>query len=367
MKVMPLWLKRTLIVIACIVMFTVILAVAFFAIVYSQADRIGKVNENTLEWTPPEEEVFETDPETEYTDDEYSDDEHTDDEDTDEEDTERESETTAPPVVDPDDVVIDKIDPIVSDGLINVLLVGQDKRGDEGRQRSDTMILLSINPKTNAVSMISFLRDMYVSIAGGYSPNRLNVAYLYGGFACLDRTLSENFGVNVDYNIEVDFTAFVKIVDRIGGIDMELTKREANYMNKHMDCDVKKGMNHLDGEEALSYCRIRKIDSDFGRTDRQRKTLLAILDVVKTKSIDEILALVNELIPYLTTDMTNMEILTLTAQFIPVLADFDINTYYVPADGTYYAATIRKMQVLVPDTAKIRELLIEEYLPFSRD
>ncbi len=363
MKAMPLWLKRTLMILACIVLFVVIVAGAVFAIVYSQADRIDKVDEGTLEWLPPESEFFETDPETEY--DEDTDDE-TDDEDFDPEDTETETETDPPPVVDPEDVVIDKIDPIISDGLINVLLVGQDKRGGEERQRSDTMILLSINPKTNEVSMISFLRDMYVGIAGGYSPNRLNVAYLYGGFACLDRTLSENFGVNVDYNIEVDFTAFINIVDRIGGIDMELTKREARYMNKHMDCDVEKGMNHLDGHEALSFCRIRKLDSDFGRTDRQRKTLLAILEVVKTKPIDEVLVLVDELIPYLTTDMTNFEIMSLVAQFIPVLKDFNVNTYYVPADGTYYAATIRKMQVLVPDTSKIRKLLVEEYLPFNR-
>ncbi len=360
MKDMPTWLKRILIVLMCAVLFIVIAAGAVFAIFYSQLKKIPKVDEDTLDWISPESEFFDTDiPDT----DDYF---ETETDETDEHgNVITDTETTAPPEYNPDDIVIKPVDPIVSDGLVNILLVGQDKRPGEGRQRSDTMILVSINAKTKEVSLISFLRDMYVSIPGGYSNNRLNVAYVYGGFSCLNQTLYENFGVNVDYNIEVDFTAFVEIIDLVGGVDIELTKKEAKYMVKQMNCDVLEGINRLNGKEALSYCRIRKIDSDFGRTERQRKVLLAILDEAKKKPVDELFDLVDAVCPYLTTDMSNMEILTLAAQLIPTLSSLNVGTYHVPEYGTFEAATIRKMSVLVPDTAKIRDLLATKYLPLD--
>ena len=122
----------------------------------------------------------------------------------------------------PDDVEWDFIEPLEDDHLINILLVGQDRREGEGRQRSDTMILCSINLETGETSLISFLRDLYVQIPGGYSDNRLNATYAFGGFDLLDATLTENFGVSIDGNFEVDFTGFEAIIDMVGGIDIEL-------------------------------------------------------------------------------------------------------------------------------------------------
>lgn len=129
--------------------------------------------------------------------------------------------------IDPNDVEWDFIERIEDNQLVNLLLVGQDRREDESRQRSDTMILCSINLETSEVSLISFLRDLYVQIPGGYSANRLNATYVFGGFDLLDATLTENFGVSIDGNFEVDFTGFKAIIDMVGGIDIELTSAEA--------------------------------------------------------------------------------------------------------------------------------------------
>lgn len=102
----------------------------------------------------------------------------------------------------------------------------------EGRRagRSDSMILLSVNKNTNQLTMISLMRDLYVQIPG-YSDNKLNAAYAFGGFELLDETIATNFGIAVDYNVEVNFKGFKDIVDTIGGLDLELNETEAEYMN----------------------------------------------------------------------------------------------------------------------------------------
>lgn len=113
-------------------------------------------------------------------------------------------------IIEPDDVEWGTSIPAGDDHLINILLVGQDRREGQGRQRSDSMILCSINVETKEIALISFLRDLYVQIPGGYSNNRLNATYAFGGFPLLDATLNHNFGVTIDGNVEVDFTQFCK-------------------------------------------------------------------------------------------------------------------------------------------------------------
>lgn len=265
----------------------------------------------------------------------------------------------------PDDVEWDFIERLEDDHLINILLVGQDRREGEGRQRSDTMILCSINLETGETSLISFLRDLYVQIPGGYSDNRLNATYAFGGFDLLDATLTENFGVSIDGNFEVDFTGFEAIIDMVGGIDIELTSAEAAYMNKRRHPLIVTSANHLDGAEALTYARARKIDSDFGRTERQRKVLLAIYDQAKNLPVGELLSLLYNALPYLTTDLTDTELLSLTYRLLPLASSISINSYTVPADDCYYNANIRGMAVLVPDLPRICQYLEEEYLPLN--
>ncbi len=262
----------------------------------------------------------------------------------------------------PDDVQWDNGEfDLGDDGLINILLVGQDRREGQGRQRSDTMIVCSINPDTYEMSMISFLRDLYVQFPGEYSPNRLNAAYAFGGFPLLCETLALNFGIHIDGCIEVDFFAFKDIVDAVGGVDITLTAAEAEYLGG----TAKEGICHLDGQAALDYARIRMIDSDFNRTGRQRNVLNAIIDNVRGYGVGQLLELVEAFLPYVTTDMSNTQIISLATKLAPHIASIQPNSYFVPPFDAYNSAMINGMAVLVPDRTLIRDYLKNEYMPFG--
>ncbi len=255
-----------------------------------------------------------------------------------------------------EEIVLDSTETESDEALVNILLVGQDRREGEDRQRSDSMILLSMNPETNELSMISFLRDLYVQIPG-YTDNRLNAAYAFGGFSLLKDTLYTNFGITVDGCIEVDFNGFKDIIDFVGGVDVELTEAEAEIVGD----GAVAGLNHLDGEHALIYVRIRKLDSDFGRTERQRKVLNAVFSKLKGTEMVELLGLVNDCLPIISTDMSDEEITSVAIQYAPALANLEISMYHVPENGFYKNATVRGMDVLIPDLAKIKKAIFEEY------
>ncbi len=270
----------------------------------------------------------------------------------------QENNTTAE-VVDPDSIVWDDGGYIGnSDGLINFLFIGQDRREGEGRQRSDSMILCSHNPETNELSMISFLRDLYVQIPG-YEDNRLNAAYAYGGFELLKDTLSKNFGVEVDGCLEVDFENFIKIVDTIGGIEVELSAKEAEIVGG----GASEGICHLDGAQTLTYARIRKIDSDFQRTKRQRNILSAVFLKLKNMDVMGRLGFVSEVFPLVSTDMDSDSLMSLAAKLAASLDELSVSTHCIPAEGAYKNATVREMMVLIPDIEKNRKIIFEEYLP----
>lgn len=255
-------------------------------------------------------------------------------------------------VIEPEDVTMptipaEKIE--TEDHIINFLLIGQDRRENQGRQRSDAMILCTLNTEKKTLVMTSFLRDLYVQFpeynGKTYSSNRINATYVIGGMQMLNDCLKLNFGVEVDHNIEVDFSGFEDIVDMLGGVDIELTSGEAWYVGE----GIPSGMNHLNGAQALRYARIRYLDSDFGRTNRQRTVLNAILNKVKTLSLTELTDLVNGMIPLITTDMSNNEIIKYLIELFPLLSELQVTTQHIPAEGTYYGASIRGMSVLVPD------------------
>lgn len=261
--------------------------------------------------------------------------------------------------LDPEEVEWTAAESLGDEKLINILLVGQDRRPGEGRQRSDAMIVVSINQENKKISMISFLRDLYVQIPG-YSDNRLNAAYVFGGFPLLKSALNTNFGITIDGCFEVDFNGFMALIDQIGGVDIYLTAAECERIGKK----THEGMNHLDGRSALAYARIRKIGTDFARTNRQRTVLLAAFDVVKQKSLTELLRLLDNALPYLTTDMSNTEIYSLATKLFPLISSVKINSYYIPPDGMYSNVYIRQMDVLYPNLSAIRNILKTEYLPF---
>ena len=263
------------------------------------------------------------------------------------------------PTLDPTDVTQPGDAALIgqTDKIVNILLVGQDRRPGEGRARSDSMILCSFNKTKGTIQMISFLRDLYVPIPGGYMDNRLNAAYAMGGFELLDDALETNFGIRIDANIEVDFSGFTKVVDVLGGVDINLTQEEADWMNMGTYKGLEAGLNHMDGETALSYSRIRYLDSDFYRTGRQRNVLMAMLDSVRNIDLATAKNLVDELFPLVTTDMTNTQILEYLTTLFPLLPGAEVNSFHSPSDDGFYYASIRGMSVVVPDMELARQQL----------
>lgn len=253
---------------------------------------------------------------------------------------------------DPDDL---EIDPVVEQAetilstknVVNILLVGQDRRSSDGeRMHSDAMILCTINTSKKTITMTSFMRDMWVYIPDYYN-NRMNVPYMLGGFDLLNKTLEYNFGVSADYNVEIDFDGFMQAIDTIGGIDIELTAAEAKYLNQRGNWDIEEnmgwqlteGVNHLTGSQALAYSRIRKIGDDFGRTNRQRTVLTELINKVQTLNATDVFRLIKQMIPMISTDMTNSEIIGLAVEMLPMLGDMEIVSQRIPMDGQFSFAT----------------------------
>lgn len=261
----------------------------------------------------------------------------------------------------PEEVIIDEPAEIIEkpDHIYNILLIGQDARPGEGRQRSDSMILCTINTEKKTLMMTSFLRDTYVDIPDfqdrTFEDNRLNACYAFGGVELLNNAMELNFGIEIDHNIEVNFTGFERIVNTLGGVYIYLTQAEANIVGGGAIA----GMNLLNGAQALNYSRIRVLDSDFGRTNRQRTVLLSMYDSIRRLNPDQISSLVNVLLTMVTTDMTNTDIVKYVVEFVPLLPDLQITTQHIPAVGTYTGAMVRGMSVLIPDLEANREILRE--------
>ena len=248
-----------------------------------------------------------------------------------------------------------------SSNLVNILLIGQDARNNSYRSRSDSMILLTFNPDAKTITMTSFLRDMYVQIPG-YGGDKLNHTYVYGGMPLLNQTLEQNFGVQVDGNVEVNFIHFAEVIDLMGGVDMELRADEAASINKATQRYVLgEGMMHLDGDQALYYSRIRHLDAnaDFSRTNRQRKVITALIEKFRNAKLTTLLGLLDDLLPMIATDMSNAEIVELATKLFPMLSECTIVSQRIPADGTYDLRTIRGMSCVVADMDAARKLLEE--------
>ena len=240
--------------------------------------------------------------------------------------------------------------------LVNILLIGQDAREGETRARSDSMILMTFNKTAGTVTMTSFMRDLYVQIPG-YQDNRINAAYAFGGMELLDETLLLNFGVEVDANVEVNFEGFSDIIDVLGGVDIELSSAEANVLG------LSSGLHRLNGDQALSYARIRKIDSDFNRTERQRKVIASLFHSLKTAGFSQLTGLVDTILPLVTTDMTNTRIVSYVTDLFPMLATSSLTSNRIPADNTYSMNSVRGMSVIVADMDANRAILKETLEP----
>lgn len=256
---------------------------------------------------------------------------------------------------------------IGGDHVINIMLEGQDARTGEGIQRSDAMILCTINKDTKTITLTSFQRDTYVTIPG-YWGDKLNHSFRYGAyynngsaqgaFRLLNDTITYNFGVGIDGNVLVDFESFVDVIDQVGGVDVELTSAEANHL-RGQGFSVSTGDNHLDGKTALAYARIRKIDNGFARDNRQRIVMIALLEKAKTLSLTELNDLLMEVLPLVTTDLSNSQIMSYALELLPMLADVKIVTQQIPAEGTYYYGWVRDMSVVVVSDFEANRALLQ--------
>ena len=247
--------------------------------------------------------------------------------------------------IDPTDTnpIIDQAQSITAGkNVVNILLVGQDRRSGEGRMHSDAMILCTINKKTKTLTMTSFMRDMWVYIPDHYN-ERINVPYMVGGFDLLNETLDYNFGVSADYNVEIDFSGFMSAIDMVGGVEIELSGSEARYLNRRGNWDVEtncnwdlvEGVNKLTGSQALAYSRIREIGDDFARTNRQRTVLTKLINKAMSLKTAELYDLVKAMIPMISTDMSNGEIMALALEMVPMLSDLKLVSQRIPMDGEF--------------------------------
>ena len=254
-------------------------------------------------------------------------------------------ETTEPKPTEPDYGTTGKI--------INVLLAGQDAREGEESKNADTMILVSVNKETKKITMISFLRDSLVYIENfvdkdGITHNgrtkmtlAYNLGYKWGGdlgaFEMIDSVIERNFGAKVDKNIEVDMDAFDACINALHGVTITLNEDEAKYMNDYFkqydDRTFEVGDNLVDGWAAEVYVRTRHSnngDNDFNRTDRQRAVIAQVLEKVKGMSLLEINNLVDELLPYVLTDMSNADISTYITELLPLLPQMTLESLQCP-------------------------------------
>ena len=251
-------------------------------------------------------------------------------------------------------------------GVINILLVGQDGREDVEGSRSDSMMLVSVNKGTGKVKIVSLMRDMYVSIPG-HDDNRINAAYSLGGVKLLEQTIENDFQVKIDGNVQIDFESFKTIIDKVDGVEIELSQEEADYLNTaywQNGWSLSAGVQTLNGDQALAYSRIRQVgNSDFQRTERQRTVLMTVFRKVKGQGKLKMLSLAKDIYPMLDTDIGIGDMISLGTTAIG-MDESDIETYRLPIDGGYTNQTIREMQVLVPDMEKniayLKELLFGE-------
>lgn len=274
-----------------------------------------------------------------------------------------------PPPDDPDDQ-----DPvqtpeviIAHEDIVNIMLVGQDRReGESGRTQSDTMILCTFNKESKTITMTSFMRDLYIAIPG-HGNNKMNAAYKKGGMNLLRETMLKNFGVKVDVFVEVDFSGFKQVINAVGGVDINLTAAEANYMNTTpwdgLDSEgwaLKAGVNHLNGDQALAYSRIRAIGTDFARTERQRNVISALIAKSKNMSLTQLTSLLNTILPLVSTDIpTSAQAMNYVMTLFPMLSGSKVLTQRIPIDGSFHDDGSK----IYPDLALNREFLINTLLP----
>lgn len=204
-------------------------------------------------------------------------------------------------------------------GITNILLVGVDGNNMEKGNRSDAMMIATIDEKNNDIRITSLARDTYVDIEG-YSTEKLTHAYAYEGASLLINTIKNNFGIDVDKYVAVSFESFEKIIDILGGVEINVSEKEVSQINGVNNS----GIQTLNGSQALAYSRIRYIDSAYERDNRQRTVIEALYNKFANGSSGNIMDIANEVLRYTKTNMAPLEIVSIANKAIKIKdTDFD--------------------------------------------
>lgn len=256
------------------------------------------------------------------------------------------------------------VPPMKPEDIINLLVVGQSSRAGEEGKLADTMILASLNKYNNTLTLTSFLRDTYVDLPDYRDSrgtlhtcgwNKLTSCYALGyswdgaggAMKMMNDCLYNNFGVEVDYNVEIDFDCFIKLVDILGGVGIEVTQEEADYLNADTLFVPYGGINAgwvtLGGSEALSYARMRKAagdnDSDIKRTARQRKLMDALFNNIRGMNLSQLTRIVNEILPMITTNMHPDKITEFLVEVAPMVPNLIFEKGGTcPVQDTYWSS-----------------------------
>ena len=256
-----------------------------------------------------------------------------------------------------------------AEDIINILVVGQSSRAGEESRMADTTMVVSVNTFDGTITVFSVLRDSYVKLPDyrGHVCGRAKFTVCYGlGYqwgdiaGAMEMTnicMRDNFGVEVDYNVEIDFESFIRVVDLMGGIEIELTEAEAKYLNAddlYVTYDVQPGLQYLDGMAALSYARMRKAegdnDSDIKRSARQRLVIETLLNKVRGLGLKELQRVADILLPEITTTMTPADVVSVLTRIIPVFDQVKIVGETIPVSGTGWGEIIDIYDDGIPDS-----------------
>lgn len=255
-------------------------------------------------------------------------------------------------------------------GITNILLLSSDARPGEDVSRSDSIMILTIDNINKKLKVTSLMRDMLVKI-DGHGEEKLNHAFAYGGPTKTIETIQNNFGIKLHNYVIVDFNAFVKVIDAINGIEVTIKDYELDELNKYIldgggsekDLLPAPGTYNLNGYQALSYARIRKVgNGEYERTERQRAVLQIALEKVKDMSTVKLVSLLNELFPYIKTNISlgNAMDYGFTALNVGKNCNFEIEQFRVPIDSISKGGIIdNKGWVFVIDKVETSKALQE--------
>ena len=256
----------------------------------------------------------------------------------------------------------------IDERIINIALYGVDSRNNDYVGRSDAILVCSVNGKTGKIKLVSVARDTYVSVPGYYN-TKINHAYAYGGPELAIQTLNENFGLDITDYVTVNFESLADIIDEMGGVMIDVTEEERYQINAYLQRGEplsETGMVNLTGAQAVSYSRIRKIDSDSMRASRQREVLAALFDKALEINPLNYPSYVRKFAPMVETSLSNEEILKIAAVGLknPTLEQAAFPNEYISSAGQ----TIDGVWYYVYDLAQAKDMLhqyIYEDIPFA--